>query len=206
MNDTRMAQPRSDFSRFGIPVLFILILAVLAGGAYWAYENYQTKQNQAASTIYSAVVRQYEQKNTKSARQNAEKLVKEYDGTTYAALAGFYLARMDVDAGQPAKAVTRLEALRKDGLPTGFEPLVALTLARVHLTLGKPDEALKDLQGVAPAQFAAEFEEMRGDAYMAQNKPADARKAYAAALSKLEEKDPYRAIVQLKLDDLGGAA
>lgn len=206
VNENRMALPRSDFSRFGLPVLMILILALLAGGGYWLYKNHKISQNQEASTVYAAVVHQYEQKNVKNAQQNAERLVKDFNGTTYATLAEFYLARMDVDAGQPAKAATRLESLRKASLPTGFEPVTALSLAHVHLALGKPAEALQDLQAVKPAKFAAEFDEVRGDAYINLKRPADARKAYAAALATLDQKDPYRAIVQLKLDDLGGAA
>jgi len=39
---------------------------------------------------------------------------------------------------------------------------------------------------------------------MAQGKKAEARVAYQAAFGKMEKDNPYRSIVELKLDALGG--
>ncbi|MEW6613040.1 MAG: tetratricopeptide repeat protein [Pseudomonadota bacterium] len=202
----QMQQAKSFFSRFGRPILAAVLVAALAGAGYWGYKSYRTQQNEKASTLFSQMTQQYEQKNAKSARANAEKLSKDYDGTTYAMLAELYLARMDVDAGNTAQAAARLAKLKQADLPTGFDRFAALTLARIHLGQGKAADALKDLQSLNPGEFAAEYEELRGDAYLALKRPADARKAYQAALAKLDQNDPYRAIVQLKLDDLGEAA
>jgi len=41
---------------------------------------------------------------------------------------------------------------------------------------------------------------------LAQGKQADARAAYQTAFGKMSEDNPYRSIVELKLDALGGQA
>jgi predicted negative regulator of RcsB-dependent stress response len=45
---------------------------------------------------------------------------------------------------------------------------------------------------------------MKGDVLLAQGKPTEARAAYQMAFGKMAEDNPYRNIVELKLDALGG--
>jgi predicted negative regulator of RcsB-dependent stress response len=46
----------------------------------------------------------------------------------------------------------------------------------------------------------------KGDVLVAQNKIAEARAAYQAALDAMDKKDPGRQLVQIKLDGIGGSA
>jgi predicted negative regulator of RcsB-dependent stress response len=68
------------------------------------------------------------------------------------------------------------------------------------------DTALKTLSGSRSDAFAPRFDDLKGDVLLAQGKPAEARAAYQAAFGKMQEDNPYRSIVELKLDALGGAA
>jgi predicted negative regulator of RcsB-dependent stress response len=44
----------------------------------------------------------------------------------------------------------------------------------------------------------------KGDILVAQNKIAEARAAYVAALAAMNKKDPGRQLVQVKLESIGG--
>ena len=66
------------------------------------------------------------------------------------------------------------------------------------------DEALKALGGEVLPQFAGAVADRKGDVLVAQNKVAEARSAYKAALDAMAKNDPARQLVQLKLEAIGG--
>jgi len=68
------------------------------------------------------------------------------------------------------------------------------------------DAALKTLSATHSDAYAFRFHDAKGDVLLAQGKQAEARAAYQAAFGKMQEDDPYRTIVELKLDALGGEA
>jgi predicted negative regulator of RcsB-dependent stress response len=65
------------------------------------------------------------------------------------------------------------------------------------------DEALKQLSGPFPAEFAALVADRRGDVYLAQNRKAEAVTEYQKAYKGLEEGNEYRRLVDVKLAALG---
>jgi len=65
--------------------------------------------------------------------------------------------------------------------------------------------ALRVLDAKHGNAFDALFLDLRGDVLFAQGDSNAARNAYQAAFDKLDEKSPYRNLVQLKLDALGEA-
>ena len=68
------------------------------------------------------------------------------------------------------------------------------------------DEGLKLLATDFLPQFAAAVADRKGDILVAQNKLAEARAAYVAALAAMEKKNPGRQLVQVKLESIGGTA
>jgi predicted negative regulator of RcsB-dependent stress response len=67
------------------------------------------------------------------------------------------------------------------------------------------DAALKTLSGTVLPQFAGEVADRKGDVLAAQNKTAEARAAYQAALAAMDKKNPARRLVELKLESVGGS-
>lgn len=65
------------------------------------------------------------------------------------------------------------------------------------------DEALAYLAKEIPPAFAALGHDRRGDIYLAQGKPAEAREAYRKAYEGLEESVEYKKLVEIKLNALG---
>jgi predicted negative regulator of RcsB-dependent stress response len=66
------------------------------------------------------------------------------------------------------------------------------------------DEALKVLSGEVAPQFTGAVADRKGDILVAQNKLAEARAAYQAALDATDKKNPGRQLIQLKLEAIGG--
>jgi predicted negative regulator of RcsB-dependent stress response len=85
-----------------------------------------------------------------------------------------------------------------------YKSVARLRLSGVLLDEKAYDQALAMLNGEFLPQFAAEVQDRKGDVLAAQNKLAEARTAYQAALDKMDKRHPGRQIVQIKLEAIGG--
>mgnify|MGYP001195807073 FL=1 len=76
------------------------------------------------------------------------------------------------------------------------------------LQKGEFDSALMRLQSEPTTMYRARFADLRGDAYAAQGKMAEARTAYQAAVDVLssagEQATTLREVVRVKLESLEG--
>ena len=78
-----------------------------------------------------------------------------------------------------------------------------------HLSAGEHDAAIKVLEAAPDASLRARFDDLRGDVLTAAGKPADARKAYQAALDTLAAEaalggDLFSEIIRVKVEALEG--
>ena len=73
----------------------------------------------------------------------------------------------------------------------------------MDLDSGNKDAALALLNVKDEGGFESEYEELRGDIYLAKGQRDEARAAYREALKHLTEGSPYARILNMKLDDLG---
>ncbi len=191
------------------------LLAVSAAVVGWqAWNWYQGKQTAEASVIYAAVQKGAMERDAKRAREAAGELTEKYPGTAYAAMAALTSARMQFDAGDLKTARAQLQWVAEKARDKDLRDLGRLRLAHVLFDDQALDEALKLLTGEPVAAFAARFDELKGDILVAQNKKAEARSAYQAALTKQDAIDKaagsqngretqYRGLLQMKLDSLG---
>lgn len=191
------------------------LLAVSAAVVGWqAWNWYQGKQTAEASVIYAAVQKGAMERDAKRAREAAGELTEKYPGTAYAAMAALTSARMQFDAGDLKTARAQLQWVAEKARDKDLRDLGRLRLAHVLFDDQALDEALKLLAGEPVPAFAARFDELKGDILVAQNKKAEARSAYQAALTKQDAIDKaagsqngretqYRGLLQMKLDSLG---
>ena len=99
----------------------------------------------------------------------------------------------------PAKKV--LEEILRSGVENGFKHIARLRLLRVLAANGEADAGLKiiELSDIAGSgKFEAQYEESRGDLYVALGKEGQARAAYLRS-QEIGDNSPY---LQLKIDDL----
>lgn len=202
----RLDELKAWWKRWGSATLFGLALAVaaVAGWRYW--QNHIATQSLEAATVYEKLTQSLATNDLKSARESGGLLIEQYKGTAYAPRAALLLARMHVAAKDAKSAQTQLQWAVSNAKEPAIRDMARLRLAGVQLDQKAYDAALKTLAATHSDAFAPRFGDLRGDVLLAQGKTAEARAAYQSAFGKMAEDDPYRNILELKLDALGGDA
>lgn len=181
---------------------------VLGAALFFGFRYYQSHANERASKAaaqWGALSAAMQANDKPKSRQIADGLIKDYAGSPYADQAQLTLARLDVDEGQPDKAVAPLTAVMNGSKDTELRQIARLRLARVLADQGKSDAAIQTLAEPIPPAFAAPFHEVRGDAYLAKKDVAGAVTEYRAALGAAETAGINPALLELKIQDLGAA-
>lgn len=180
----------------------IIGIAALSGWRFWTH--HKQEQSATASAVYYNMLGNIQTGQSDAAVSAGNQLMAEFDGTPYAALAALSLAKVAVEKQDYDLARTYLEwALTNAGQP-GISDIARVRLGRVMLAQGETEAALELIQA-AEAEgeaFSAGYAELRGDIYVAMNKPADARAAYEQALAQADLEPTHRAMLQMKLEDL----
>ena len=185
-----------------------LLIAVLAAMALiWGYKGFQNNKVHAAEQAglnFQALALAIESKNNAQISQLSTEIRKSYGATTYAALAGLAEAKYLTEAGKIEAAETALRLAKEAGTNSQVRMLATLRLARLLSGQGKAQEALNTLKAVEDEGFKAQVQEQRGDALAQLGKAADAKAAYASALTATDLASPGRSTLQQKLDNLSG--
>ncbi|OGI50630.1 MAG: hypothetical protein A3E57_06995 [Candidatus Muproteobacteria bacterium RIFCSPHIGHO2_12_FULL_60_33] len=191
------------WKNYGNSVIFGILLGVviLVGFRYWTQHTEQ--QLHAAAGLYERMFQDIHGKKSGDARKTGESLINEYSATPYAGMAGLMLARLDFEAGDVAKARERLQWVLEHADDAAVKHAARLRLARIHLGSGDKEAALALLNIKDRAGFEAEYEELKGDVFVAQGQREAARSAYREALKHLPAGSPYAPMLNMKLDDLG---
>jgi len=137
----------------------------------------------------------------------ADALEKDYADTPYAALAAAARASMAVGENKFDVAQKALQ-WAVDHTPTpALHSIYLLRLARVQLAQNQAQQALATLDSMPADEYAALSQELRGDTLLKLGRAADARAAYAQALSALSSSTPpgERESLQMKLDNIAPA-
>jgi predicted negative regulator of RcsB-dependent stress response len=200
----RLDELKAWWKRWGNLVLTVLaiVLASAAGWRWW--QNHTLNQSLQAATVYDTLTRSLAAGNAKAALESGSVLVDQYGKTAYAPRAALLMARLNVDSKELKSARTQLEWVIANTKETALRDLARLRLAGVLLDEKQYDAALKQLDSPHSDAFAARFDDLKGDILLAQGKQGEARAAYQSAFGKLAEDNPYRNIVELKLDAVGG--
>ena len=200
----RLDELKAWWKRWGTLVM-IGLAVVIAGAAGWRYwQNRVVTQSLEAASVYEQLTQSLAANDAKAAREAWAMLIEQYKGTAYAPRAALLLARLNVGAKDLKSAQAQLEWAAANSKEPAVRDLARLRLAGVQLDQKQYDAALKTLSATHSDAFAFRFHDLKGDVLLAQDKPAEARAAYQAAFGKMAEDNPYRNIVELKLDALGG--
>jgi predicted negative regulator of RcsB-dependent stress response len=185
---------------YGISALLIAV----AGWQYW--KNHTAKQVAEASTHFDNMNGALEAGDLKVAREQGAVLIDKFGGTPYASRAAMLLASVNVQNKDVKSAKAQLEWVIEHTKEAALKDVSRLRLAGLLLDEKQYDAALKQLSAAHTDAYAARFDDLKGDVYLVQGKTAEARAAYSAANATLKEGNPLRAIVEMKLDSLGGPA
>ncbi|MGK2952492.1 MAG: YfgM family protein [Thiobacillus sp.] len=200
----RLDELKAWWKRWGSLLMFGLavVIAATAGWRYW--QNRVATQSLEAAAVYEQFTQSLTANDAKAAREAGAMLIDQYKGTAYAPRAALLLAKLNVGAKDLKSAQNQLEWAVANSKEPAVRDLARLRLASVQLDQKAYDAALKTLSSTHSDAFAFRFHDLKGDVQLAQGKPTEARAAYQTAFGKMAEDNPYRNIVELKLDALGG--
>ncbi len=179
------------------------IVLGLAGIFGWnAWQNHRQVQAEQASALYAQLLDAVDRRQYSLAEGLVQRLTTEFGSTAYADFARLLAAKAAVDRQDLENAKKYLgQVLTRSGDPD-FRHLARLRLARVHLADGHPEDGLKLLTAPDagdPGSFGGQYEEIKGDLYVALGRLEQAAAAYRKAI-ELGRDHGY---LRMKLNDLG---
>ncbi len=201
-DDEQVERIKKWWSDNGSSVIAGLVIGIggLYGWRYWV--DYKANVAAEASAHFSSMVSYVESNKNDEAIDEAYKILDNYSSTAYAELAHFSLARIYVESREYDKAEQQLQAVIDAKVDIPLEMLARKRLASVLLQQSKLDQSLTVLDVKFPKQFAAAFDELKGDIFVAQGNTDSAREAYQRArLAQPAAANPQ--FLQQKMDDLG---
>lgn len=179
----------------------VLGAAVLFGWRYWT--EWRENQLASASDAYAQLVNEAERGDLPHAAGIAEELRARRLAGPYADFAGLALARAALEAGEVDAARTELMRVIDATVDPYTLHVATLRLARIELADGAFDRAAQLLDSKDAGAFAPLYAELRGDLAAARGDAAGAAAAYREALAAPDEGIADRALIRLKLDNLG---
>lgn len=190
----------------GRSIIAGVVIAVIALVGWQQWGAYKQQRAEQASADYQEFRSQIlAQPPAEEALAQGEALLENYGNTPYGPLTALLLAQYHVEHQELEQAAERLRWAAKAGKGQPVAALATLRLARVLGAQQKYDEALAVLQPL-PQPLAADYQEVRGDLLSAAGQREGAIAAYQAALQDQELIPQRRALIELKLNDLGASA
>jgi predicted negative regulator of RcsB-dependent stress response len=201
----QLASLKAFWAKYG-NVLSWVVIAALASYAGYNYWNAHVRaQSTEASGLYDELLVSVAAKDNVKAQRITTDIKAKYGSTAYAEMAAMGAAKTAFDANDLKTAKVQLQWVIDHG-DDAYQAIARLRLAGVLLDEKAYDEALKLVAAVSAPQYAGLAADRKGDILAAQNKLADARTAYLAALSAMDKRDPGRQLVAFKLEAIGGTA
>jgi predicted negative regulator of RcsB-dependent stress response len=182
--------------------VLIVVLGAYAGWTFW--NNAQRKTAAEAAQLFDRLKEAAQAKDNDKVLRAAADMQEKYGKTTFAEIAALTAAKSAYDANDIKDAKAQLQLVISNGKNEEYQAVAKVRMAGILLDEKSYDDALKLLAGEFPAQYEGLVADRKGDILVAQNKIAEARAAYQSALDKLDDKNPARQLIQIKLDAIGG--
>lgn len=199
----QLDQIKHFWNTWGTPITWLLIVILGALAAWNGYQFWQSRQAQQATALVEAVETAAQAGDLARVQQAFGDLKSGYGGTAQAGQAGLLAAKVLVDAGKWDEAKGILTWVADKAADEGYMALAKLRLAAVLIEAKSYDEALAQLAGRFPPEFAATVADRKGDVLVLQDKKQEAIAEYRRAYQAFDERADYRRLVEAKLNALG---
>ena len=181
-----------------------LLIAVLGAFAAWnGYQYWQRSQAAQASVMYDEIERAVKSGDTSRIDRSLADMKERFGNTTYAQQAALLAAKAYYDKGNVEGSRAALTWVAEKTSDQGYQAAAKLRLAGILFEKKAYDEALQQVTGDFPKDFAGLVADRRGDILTAQGKKAEAKAEYEKAWKGLDERAEFRRLVEVKLNALG---
>lgn len=200
----QLAELKAWWKANGTMVIWVAAVSLATIAAVQGWRYYQTNQAEQAAALYGTLQKTLVSNDSKKIRDAAALVIEQFPRTAYASRSALISARASFEAGDAQAAKLQLQWVLDHAGEEDLIDVARLRLAGILLDEKKHDEALKLLDSKHGESFGGLYADLKGDVLAAQGKVAEARGAYQMALEKSDKKSPYRNLLQIKLDALGG--
>jgi len=187
----------------GVILALVLVLGVFVAIKGW--HSYKDKQANEAATLFAELNKQVGSNDPKRINDAAQAVIDQYGSSAYAPRAALLAAQANIQAKDVAHAKTQLQWVIDHAGEAALKDVARLKLASLLLDEKSYPEALALLDATHPDSFNGLYADLKGDVLNAQGKTEEARTAYQQAFERTDAKSPYRNLIQMKLDALGGS-
>lgn len=199
----QLDQLKHFWKSYGNLITWVLIVVFGAIAAWNGYQYWQRRQAAQAAALYDEVERSAQAPDLARLERSLSDMKERFGGTTYAQQAGLLAARTFHDKGQAVPAKAALAWVAEASADEGLRAVARLRLVSLLVEEKAYDEALKQLAGEFPKDFAALVADRRADVLLLQGKKAEAAAEYGKAYRLLDAQAEYRQLVAVKLSALG---
>jgi predicted negative regulator of RcsB-dependent stress response len=192
------------WKQYGNLVVTVVTVSALALASFQGWRYYQHSQATEAAALHEQLEDARQAGDHGRTRGIADRIMERYRSTPYATLAALASARASFDSGERDDAKARLRWVIERAREEEAKDVARLRLAGILLDEKRYEEALQLVDRNPIEPMTGLYADMRGDILLALGKTVEARKAYELAYHQSEAGSRYRAVVELKLDALGG--
>lgn len=185
-------------------LLLTVVVALLGFSATKGWQAYKASQAANSATLFAELDKQLMSNDPKRINDAAQAVMDKYGSTPYASRAALLAAQVNFQTGNAKDAQVRLQWVIDHAGEATLKDVARLMLASAKLDEKDYAGALALLGVSHPEAFDGLYADLKGDVLSAQGKNDEARVAYRKALEKTDAKGGYHALVQAKLDALGG--
>jgi predicted negative regulator of RcsB-dependent stress response len=201
----QIASFKAFWASYGNLISWVLIIALAGYAGFNFWNSHQRNQTAEASGLYDELLNSLQANDNAKVQRIATDVEAKFGSTAYAQMSALGAAKAAFDANDLKTAKAQLQWVVDHGNDE-YQSIAKLRLAGVLLDDKSYDEAMKLLGTDFLPQYKGEVADRKGDILVAQNKTAEARAAFQAALDAMDKKNPGRQLVQIKLDALGVSA
>ncbi len=187
----------------GKSIIAGVVIGITAIFGWRAYNTHVAKQAEAASKLYEQMMVASRSNDIENIKVYADRIVADFDSTTYAVFAKLMLAKLAAETGDLATAESELRWVLAHNSQNEIDHITRLRLARVLIARDELEKAHDLLDTEKTGSFTARYKELRGDIYVKQGKIVEARQAYEQALINSVATEDAQSLLQMKLDNLG---
>ena len=191
------------WKQYGNLITWVLIAVLGAFAAWNGYQYWQRSQAAQASVMYDEIERTVSSGDTARLDRSLADMKERFSTTTYAQQAALLAARAYYDKGNVDASRAALTWVAEKASDPGYQAVAKLRLAAILLEKKAFGEALQQVTGDFPKDFAGLVADRRGDILMLQGKKAEARAEYEKSWKGLDGRSDYRRLVEVKLNALG---
>ncbi len=199
----QLDQLKHFWKRYGNLVTWALIAALAAYAGWNGYQYWQRSQGVQAAAMFDELERVSRLGDLSKVDRAFGDMKDRFGGTTYALQSGLLVARLNSEAGKADAAKAALAWVADKGGDDAYQAIARLRLAAILAESKSYPEAMAQLSGTFPAEFAALVADRKGDILSLQGKTQDAKAEYQRAYKAFDERTEYRRLVEIKLNALG---